>query len=51
MSDEEIKNFISSKYFESSVKVREIDDRAKFRDKSTNPIQFYREHIIDCLLS
>ena len=31
--------------------VREIDDRAKIKDKSTNSIQFYRSYIIDCLIS
>ncbi len=41
----------SSKYFHHAIKVREFDDRAKIKDKTTNSIQFYRNQIIDCLVS
>ena len=51
MTVKEMEKFSSSKYFHHSIKVREIDDRAKIKDKLTNPIQFYRNYIIDCLLS
>jgi predicted HD phosphohydrolase len=51
MTVKEMESFSSSKYFHHAIKVREIDDRAKIKDKSTNSIQFYRSYIIDCLLS
>ena len=49
MTKNEIQNFESSKYFDISIKVRRIDDRAKIKDKVTYPIKFYREQILDCL--
>ena len=51
MTVKEMEAFSSSKYFHHAIKVREIDDRAKIKDKQTNSIQFYRDYIIDCLIS
>ena len=50
MTVKEMANFSSSKYFHSSVKVREIDDRAKEQGKTPNPIKFYRTYIDNCLI-
>ena len=49
MTIEEMKDFMSSKHFHISVKVREIDDRAKIKNKETYPISFYRNQIEECL--
>ena len=51
MTVKEMETFSSSKYFHHAIKVREFDDRAKIKDKTTNSIEFYRNHIIDCLVS
>lgn len=51
MTVKEMEAFSSSKYFHHAIKVREIDDRAKIKDKQTNSIEFYRDYIIDCLIS
>jgi len=50
MTPKEMADFSSSKYFHTSIKVREIDDRAKEKDKSPNPIEFYKSHIDNCLI-
>ena len=49
MSDEEMKDFMSSDHFHISIKVREIDDRAKIKNKETYPISFYKDQIKECL--
>ena len=49
MTEKEIIEFKSSNYFHISIKVREIDDKAKIKNKICHPIKFYKNHILECL--